>query len=94
MQKIREDYEKCYKQVSACLEAGDYRTVCLRITHKFYETYYQNHMQEDLNCILVKALTQASACSWSKAAPILYQTLEAIMQGPQKNTKFQNPIAA
>lgn len=94
MQKIREYYEKCYKQVSACLEAGDYRTVCLRITHKFYETYYQNHMQEDLNCILVKALTQASACSWSKAAPILYQTLEAIMQGPQKNTKFQNPIAA
>lgn len=94
MQKIREDYEKCYKQVSACLEAGDYRTVCLRITHKFYETYYQNHMQEDLNCILVKALTQASACSWSKAAPILYEALETIMQGLQKNMKTQNLIAA
>lgn len=94
LQNIRENYEKCYKQVTASLEAGDYRNVCLRITHKFYETYYYNHMQEDLNDILVKALTQASARPWSQAAPILYQALETIMQNPQKTTLNQNPVAA
>lgn len=94
LQNIRENYEKCYKQVSAAIEAGDYRTVCLKITHKFYETYYHHHMQEELDAILVKAMSQASAQPLSQAARILYRTLQTIMHTPVTTRPASGPIAA
>lgn len=82
LQNIREEYERCYKQVSAWMECGAYRDVCIRISCKFYETYYYNQMQAELDAILSKALEEASALSWDKAAFILYEALENIMRPP------------
>ncbi len=94
LQNIRESYEYCYKQVSAWLEAKDYRKVCLKIMYKFYETYYYNQMQEDLNHFLVHALQQSSGQTWEKAAFILYETLETLVQGSLPKEKKRNLIAA
>lgn len=81
LQNLRENYESCYKQVSASMEAGDYRKVCLKIVHKLYETYYLNQMDDDLNVQFTKVLKETSAQSWTIAAQVLYRFLDNIMQG-------------
>lgn len=94
LQNIRESYEHCYKRVSAYLEAKDYRKVCLRIMYKFYETYYYHQMQEDLDRFLVHALQQSSGQTWEKAALILYNTLETLVQGSIHKEKKRDLLAA
>lgn len=84
LQNIRDNYENCYKQVSAWMESGNYRDVCIRLTYKFYEIYYDNHVQESLDLLLKKALDEASGHSWQKAATTLYQALDEIMQAAVK----------
>lgn len=54
----------------------------------FYDIYYQNQVQEDLNLTVGKALSETSAQPWSQAAPILYSALENIMLG-----KFRKNIS-
>lgn len=90
-QDLRENLKNCYKQVSASMEAGNYRHVCLKTTYKFYETYYHYHLQEDLDGLLQEALSKASAQSWEKAASLLYQALETIMEG--RSQMKSNPTA-
>ena len=62
------------------MESGDYMTVCIMITYKFYEMYYYNNLQDDVNAVVVKAMTKASAQPWETAAPILYEAMENIME--------------
>lgn len=80
LQNIQENFEECYKKVSAYMEAEDYMTACIMIVYKFYEMYYYNNLQDDVNTVVVKALQKASAQPWEKAAPILYQAMENIME--------------
>lgn len=92
LQKLRENYETCYKQVSALMEGGNFRKACLKIIHKIYETYYLNLMDEDLDTLFVKVLEETSAQPWAIAAPVLYQLFDDIMQG--RIRKNIPPIAA
>ena len=94
LQNIRENYEKCYKWAAADMSSGEYRSVCFRILCKFYETYHQNQMQENLDHLLTESLRQASALSWAEAAFILYETLKTITFGPLLTNRGNNPIAA
>lgn len=80
LQNIQENFEDCYKKVSGYLESGDNMSVCIMSVYKFYEMYYYNNLQEDVNRVVVKALEKASAQPWDKAAPILYQAMEDIME--------------
>lgn len=80
LQNIQENFEDNYKKVSSYMESGDYMTACVMITYKFYEMYYYNNLQEDVNTVVAKALQAASALPWDKAAPILYEAMEKIME--------------
>lgn len=80
LQNIQENFEDCYKKVTSYLETGDNMTVCVMVTYKFYEMYYYNNLQDDVNNVVVKALQKSSALPWDQAAPILYQAMEAIME--------------
>lgn len=80
LQNIQENFEDCYKKVTSYLESGDNMTVCVMVTYKFYEMYYYNNLQDDVNEVVVKALKKSSALPWDQAAPILYQAMEAIME--------------
>ena len=62
------------------MESGDYMTACVMMLYKFYEMYYYNNLQEDVNQVVVKALQKSSAQPWDEAAPILYKAMEAIME--------------
>lgn len=92
LQNLRENYESCYKQVSALMESGEYRKVCLKIIHKLYDTYYLNSMDDDLNALFVEVLRKTSVQPWAIAAPVLYQFFDNIMQGRIKRNI--SPVAA
>lgn len=80
LQNIQENFEDSYKKISAYMESGEYMTACIMIIYKFYEMYYYNNLQDDVNALVVKALQKTSAQPWDKAAPILYQAMENIME--------------
>lgn len=92
LQNIRATYEGDFKQISVYMESGEYRKASIRMICKLYEIYYHNHMQEDLDEILVSTLQQTSSLSWSEAAPVLFKLWEKIMQGQLR--KDIPPIAA
>ena len=54
---------------------------CLMIIYKFYEMYYYNSVQDDVNAVVTKAMKKASALPWEEAAPVLHEAMEAIMEG-------------
>lgn len=80
LQNIQENFEDSYKKISGYMESGDYMTACVMMLYKFYEMYYYNNLQEDVNQVVVKALQKSSAQPWDEAAPILYKAMEAIME--------------
>lgn len=79
LQNIQENFEENYKKISNYMESGDYMTACVMMLYKFYEMYYYNNLQEDVNKVVVDALQKGSAQPWEKAAPVLYKAMEAIM---------------
>jgi hypothetical protein len=49
------------------------------IINKFYQMYFYNDVQEDINQIVKKALIESSWKPWETATPILYNTIDDIM---------------
>ena len=80
LQNIQENFEDSYKKISHYMESEDYMTACIMMLYKFYEMYYYNNLQEDVNKVAADALQKSSAQPWEKAAPILYAAMEAIME--------------
>lgn len=80
LQNIQENFEDNYKKVSGYMESGDYMTACVMMLYKFYEMYYYNNLQEDVNRVVADALQKGSAKPWEEAAPLLYKAMEAIME--------------
>ena len=54
---------------------------CVMIVYKFYEMYYYNDVQDDVNAVVVRAMKATSAKPWEEAAPILQDALDDIMEG-------------
>ncbi|WP_251622168.1 YbjN domain-containing protein [Odoribacter lunatus] len=80
LQNIRDNFESSYKRISAYMDEGDYMTACIMMLYKFYEMYYYNDLQEDVNRVVVSALKKTSALPWEEAAEELYKAMEAIME--------------
>jgi hypothetical protein len=81
LENIQHNFEKTFDNVSQAIKAEDYLYACLMITYKFYEMYYYNNLQDDVNIIVVDAMQRASACPLNVAAPILYKAMNKIMDG-------------
>lgn len=81
LKNIQDNFEDTFNKVTAALEAGDAMACCLMIVYKFYEMYYYNSVQDDVNAVVVKAMKKASAQPWEEAAPVLHEAMEAIMEG-------------
>lgn len=81
LKNIQENFESTYDKASAALEGNDYMACCLMIIYKFYEMYYYNNVQDDINAVVVKAMQKASAKPFEEAAPILHEAMENIMEG-------------
>ena len=70
LQNIQENFEDSYKKISGYMESGDYMTACVMMLYKFYEMYYYNNLQEDVNQVVVKALQKSSAQPWDEAGTV------------------------
>lgn len=80
LQNIQENFEGSYKKISAYMESGDYMTAGIMMMYNFYELYYYNNVQEDVNRAVAGTLEKSSALPWEQAAPLLYKAMEAIME--------------
>ncbi|MDR3287706.1 MAG: hypothetical protein LBT27_09735 [Prevotellaceae bacterium] len=81
LENIQHNFEKAFENVTAALKGEDYLYVCLMITYKFYEMYYYNNLQDDVNAVVVDAMKRASAQPLNVAAPILHGAMDKIMNG-------------
>lgn len=81
LSNIQENFQNTYEKVSTYIDQGDYMATCVMITYQFYNMYFYNDVQDDVNLHVVNALARASAQTWEKAAPILYKAMKDIMDG-------------
>lgn len=66
LKNIQDNFEDAYEKAGSALESGDFIVCCLLIINKFYELYYYNNVQNDVNAVVVKAMKATSAMSWKK----------------------------
>ena len=51
----------------------------VRILYKFYEMYFYNDVQDDLNAVIANALRKSAGKSMEEASEILFEALEKVM---------------
>lgn len=78
---LQNDMEESYCKAAANFEAGNFMDCCMIITYKFYEIYFYNQLQEDINTLIIKAMQESSAKKWDEAAKILFSAFDKIMEG-------------
>ncbi|MDR2233216.1 MAG: hypothetical protein LBE56_08850 [Tannerella sp.] len=81
LENIQDNFESTFESVSQEMGVGDYMSVTLRITLKFYEMYYYNNLQDNVNAIVVDSMQRASAQPFETAGPILFKAMKKIMEG-------------
>ena len=91
LKNIQENFENTFDRATAALEQEDYMACCMMLVYNFYNMYYYNNVQDDINNLVVTAMIQASAKPWEEAAPILHEAMENIMEG--NLTPVNNPFA-
>ena len=79
LENIQHNFKTTYENVSKAIKADDYLYVCLMITYKFYEMYYYNNLQDDINAVAIDAMQRTSAQPLDAAAHILYKAMSKIM---------------
>ncbi|WP_101690074.1 hypothetical protein [Dysgonomonas massiliensis] len=78
---IQDNFKGLYETVSKYMEQEDYMASTVMMTYQFYNMYYNNDVQDDVNKLVVNALTQSSAKPWSEAASIQFRAVKSIMEG-------------
>ena len=81
LQNVQENMKDVYEEATAAMQNKDFERAAVRICYKFYEAYFYNDMQDDLNAIFVKALREAADQPMEKAAETLWNALDKIMEG-------------
>ena len=80
LKNIQENFEEAFKRAGSYLDQDDSTACCITIVYNFYRLYYYNNLQDDVNAVVVWAMTKTSAMPWDEAAPILYEAMEKIME--------------
>lgn len=81
LQNVQENMKDVYEEATAAMQNKDFERAAVRICYKFYEAYFYNDMQDDLNVIFVKALREAADQPMEKAAETLWNALDKVMEG-------------
>ncbi len=77
---VQENMKDVYEEATQAIEARNFERAAVRILYKFYEMYFYNDVQDDLNAVVVEALKEADGESMEDAAQTLYDALERIME--------------
>lgn len=81
LSNIQENFKNVYDSTTKYMEQEDYMACTVMITYQFYNMYYYNDVQDDVNKVVVNAFTQSSGKPWAEAAKIQYKALKNIMVG-------------
>ena len=78
---MQENFASVYKEATEAIQSENYERSAVRLLYIFYEAYFYNDVQNDINAIIAKALKKAGNQSVEKASEILYDAMDKIMEG-------------
>lgn len=81
LKDIQNNFQKAYEHIEKFFDGGDYIAAAMETLFCFYNLYYHNDLQDDINAIIVNAMRHSSAKVWSEGTPILYEAISKIMRG-------------
>lgn len=81
LKNMQENFMSVYKEATEAIQTENYERSAVRLLYIFYEAYFYNDVQDDINVILSHALEKASGKSMGDASEILYNAMDKIMEG-------------
>lgn len=81
LKNVQENFANVYKEATGAIQSESYEQSAVRLLYIFYEAYFYNDMQDDINAVIAKALRKASNLPVEEASEILYEAMDKIMEG-------------
>ena len=81
LKNMQENFMSVYKEATEAIQTENYERSAVRLLYIFYEAYFYNDVQDDINVILSHALEKASGKPMEDASEILYNAMDKIMEG-------------
>lgn len=81
LNNVQENFKDVYQEATEAIQVNNYERSAVRILYKFYEMYFYNDVQDDLNTVVARALERSAGKPMEEASSILYEALDNIMEG-------------
>lgn len=81
LSNVQENLKDVYQEAAEAIQAENYERCVVRILYKFYEMYFYNDVQDDLNAVVARALERSGGKPMEEASQILYDAVDDIMEG-------------
>ena len=80
LNNVQENFKDVYLEANEAIEAENYERSAVRILYKFYEMYFYNDVQDDLNAVVANALRKSAGKPMEEGSEILFEALEKVME--------------
>lgn len=80
LNNVQKNFKDVYLEANEAIEAENYERSAVRILYKFYEMYFYNDVQDDLNAVVANALRKSAGKPMEEASEILFEALEKVME--------------
>lgn len=91
LSNVQENMKDVYKEVTEAIQSENYERSVVRLLYKFYEMYFYNDVQDDLNVLVSHALERSAGKPLPEASEILYHALDKIMEGELGEDDDESP---
>ena len=79
LNNVQENFKEVYQEATEAIESENFERSTVRILYKFYEMYFYNDVQDDLNAVIANALRKSAGKPMEEASEILFEALEKVM---------------
>lgn len=86
LQNVQEIFGNVNEEARAAIQGGNYERAAVRLLYIFYETYYYNDLPAEIAARLARALQEAGGQPIERAAEILYDAMDDVMEGNLDDT--------
>lgn len=66
LNNVQENFKEVYQEATEAIESENFERSTVRILYKFYEMYYYNDVQDDLNAVVAGALGKSAGKRWKR----------------------------
>jgi hypothetical protein len=81
LQSLQKSFEREFNNTKENMAAGNFLTVTLGILFVYYNAFYYNNIHDDINKVMINAISASSGKEWDVSAKILSESLYKIMNG-------------